>query len=918
MGHIHRDVVDKGLTEILVSANGINVCWGAPSNYGDAVGQMALGSKSFPPGGGFYAIGSVGNTRQIASRAITDGTTNVTGTAASWAVIDSVTQRLLAVNDMTPLPVIKNSNWSLPSIGIVMQGLPALSFPLSPASAALTSTRTLPAIGPNLTPTARALAIVPGAAATAAVVLNSPIMRMPRKDLLTKPQGQVVSLLHLSGDFNDSTGRHVVTADPAIVEMSSRFTPKFGSQMAYVNTTGWDKGVSLDGGSDFNLDGDFTIDFWFLMTQPGWYYSNIYNHSQLQSLNILQFGSLAAANYLGYIWQSVLVGYPTYSSGSAPIPDNSWHHVALTRKDFLLRLFLDGQMAGTDVLSSGRTSITGDGAVYDNINYLASAGYPQFGLQNFAGGIQEARIIKGWAAWTASFTPPSAPYALTDFPVFKNAIIYPPSASLRMGSPLGHSMLMHFDKLMTEELGHSIQSSGSVVNDSSHWIKFGVASVRIQNGWFGINDITDDLQFGFNDFTIDFWLYLNSLSGTTQTIVDFRPPGTPGTWLQGAWPVIQMTTGNVLVFTVKTGGVSGTTTAKITGPTLATATAYHIALTRSAGQTRLFVNGSQVGSTYADTNCYFCGGPGRTNWPCPLFGGDEPNISATNVMGIDGWMDELRIVRGYAAWIANFTPPTKAYTLGDITNLPTIFVPLMISPPTAALALRGGGASNNNGVLLHFGSNFNDALGSTMTPSTTSPPTLDSSKLKFGVASAYFNGNTSCNLVILGSPYSKFDFPGDFTVDFWWMPQTSNSGGSVVHCWPGESGGPNPYNLDYHDGFGFWTDSTINMWGDGYSTWVFVGQTNLAVGTWYHIAVTRSGWQMKLFINGVSDATPNYPFYGRGSTALMTLGSADGYSNGWMAEFRIINGWAAWTSNFTPPTAPYSYIDPTATVLAIH
>jgi len=242
----------------------------------------------------------------------------------------------------------------------------------------------------------------------------------------------------------------------------------------------------------------------------------------------------------------------------------------------------------------------------------------------------------------------------------------------------------------------------------------------------------------------------------------------------------------------------------------------------------------------------------------------------------------------------------------------------MISPPTAALALRGGGASNNNGVLLHFGSNFNDALGSTMTPSTTSPPTLDSSKLKFGVASAYFNGNTSCNLVILGSPYSKFDFPGDFTVDFWWMPQTSNSGGSVVHCWPGESGGPNPYNLDYHDGFGFWTDSTINMWGDGYSTWVFVGQTNLAVGTWYHIAVTRSGWQMKLFINGVSDATPNYPFYGRGSTALMTLGSADGYSNGWMAEFRIINGWAAWTSNFTPPTAPYSYIDPTATVLAIH
>jgi len=246
-----------------------------------------------------------------------------------------------------------------------------------------------------------------------------------------------------------------------------------------------------------------------------------------------------------------------------------------------------------------------------------------------------------------------------------------------------------------------------------------------------------------------------------------------------------------------------------------------------------------------------------------------------------------------------------------------VFVPLMITPPTAAMALRGGGRDNNNGVLMHFGSNFNDVLGSTVTLGATAP-TLDSSKQKFGVSSGYFNGASNCSLAILGAPNSKFDFQGDFTIDFWWMPQTSNTGGSVVHCWPGEAGAPNPLNLDYHDGFGFWTNGTINMWSDGYSTWTFVGTTVLAVNTWYHIAVTRSGWQMKLFINGVSDTTPNYPFYGRGSTAAMSLGSADGTSNGWMAEFRVLNGFAQWTSNFTPPAAPYTYIDPTTANVAIH
>jgi hypothetical protein len=908
MGHIHRDVVDKGLLEIALSANGILVCYGAPSTYADAVG-MALGTKTFPAGTGFYAIGTVGNARQLSSLAISDGTGNMTGTAASWAVIDSATQRLLAANDMTPpLSIIKNTNWALPTFGIAMQGLPAASVSLSVPSKQVSLSTAVLGIGPNLTPTVRALAIAPGAAATAVVVINSPIMKMPPKNLLTKPQGQVVALMHLSSDISDATSRHNFTVDPS-VQFGSNLpvAPKFGTKCPFFNDTGWNDGIDLDGvGTDFNLDGDFTIDFWFCNTWCGWQYAAIYQHSSLQPLSVSNIGWIGVTNYKGYIWANM------HTAGGGSFADGAWHHCALTRKDFVMRSFFDGVLTDSTYIGTYNgipLPGPGDGGVYDNINYIASAGYPKFGLQQFSGSIQELRIIKGWAAWTASFTPPSAPYTLTDFPVRGGTTVYPPSASLSLiNNPLGHGMLMHFEKGLAEELGHTIQASGNVTIDAAHWIKFGANSIRVQNGWFGINDLTDDFQFGLNDFTIDFWLYLNSLTSAIQGIVDFR--AADGSL--GLFPTIRMNSSNVLIY------ATVDNTAKITGPTLAAATAYHIALTRQAGQTRMFVNGSQVGSTYADTNRYLSSGPGRRSWSCPVFGADAGNqTSSTNVFGIDGWFDEVRIINGWAAWAANFTPPTKQYGPGDIRNVPTVFVPLMITPPTVALTLRGGGRDNTRGVLMHFGSNFNDVLGSTVTPSS-SAPTLDSAKLKFGVASGYFAGNTSCYLSILGSPNSKFDFPGDFTIDFWWMPQTSNTGGSVLHCWPTEAGAPNPFNLDYHDGFGFWTDGTINMWADGYSTWDFVGTTVLAVGNWYHIAVTRSGYQMKLFINGVSDTTPNYPFYGRGSTAAMTLGDGDGFANGWMAEFRILNGFAQWTSNFTPPTAPYTYIDPTTTIVAIH
>jgi hypothetical protein len=75
----------------------------------------------------------------------------------------------------------------------------------------------------------------------------------------------------------------------------------------------------------------------------------------------------------------------------------------------------------------------------------------------------------------------------------------------------------------------------------------------------------------------------------------------------------------------------------------------HVAVTRASGTTRLFRNGVLIGS-YADNNVYGVQAGG-------------PNVGVSNtVFYFGGYIDELRIIKGRAAWTAAFTPPSAPYT----------------------------------------------------------------------------------------------------------------------------------------------------------------------------------------------------------------------------------------------------------------
>jgi hypothetical protein len=146
--------------------------------------------------------------------------------------------------------------------------------------------------------------------------------------------------------------------------------------------------------------------------------------------------------------------------------------------------------------------------------------------------------------------------------------------------------------------------------------------------------------FGTGDFTVEFWLYVNSTAPSLSIIYDSRPNATT----TATAPTIYLSSSNLRYY------FNGAD--RITGNNLSTSVWYHVALCRSGASTRLFVNGTQVGSTYTDSNTY-------TNSALrPFIGGDSTSIGNNT---LNGYIDDLRITKGYARYTSNFTAPSAAF-----------------------------------------------------------------------------------------------------------------------------------------------------------------------------------------------------------------------------------------------------------------
>jgi len=79
-----------------------------------------------------------------------------------------------------------------------------------------------------------------------------------------------------------------------------------------------------------------------------------------------------------------------------------------------------------------------------------------------------------------------------------------------------------------------------------------------------------------------------------------------------------------------------------------------------------------------------------------------------------------------------------------------------------------------------------------------------------------------------------------------------------------------------------------------------------SVNTWYHIAISRSGTNAQMFINGILVATnaADTTNYATSSYRIGSDVSAGWYLNGNISNLRVVKGVGVYTGNFTVPTSP--------------
>lgn len=219
-------------------------------------------------------------------------------------------------------------------------------------------------------------------------------------------------------------------------------------------------------------------------------------------------------------------------------------------------------------------------------------------------------------------------------------------------------LLLHFNgsdgsNAFTDDAGKTVSAYGNAQIDTAQ-SKFGGASALFDGSgdYLSIPD-SDDFYFSTGDFTIDFWIRFNSLTGNQQICGQFSSGS-------NFW-YLTKTSNNKIQLYVVVGGVE-----KVfycTDPYIIAAnTWYHIEFCRNGSTAFIFLDGIKQ-----TTTAYTPFGTGDMgNISSPFFVGQNGD----NVSFVNGWIEEFRVSKGIARHTANFTPPTNPYSIVAASNVP--------------------------------------------------------------------------------------------------------------------------------------------------------------------------------------------------------------------------------------------------------
>ena len=292
----------------------------------------------------------------------------------------------------------------------------------------------------------------------------------------------------------------------------------------------------------------------------------------------------------------------------------------------------------------------------------------------------------------------------------------------------------------------------------------------------------------------------------------------------------------------------------------------HIAIVRASGVTTLYNNGVAESTTYTDSNNY-------TNSTMTI-GGRASNAANT----LDGYVVDVRVVIGTAVYTSNFTPPTERLTAITNTSLLTCHLPYIADGSTNDHTITVNGDTTTEPFTPYEHEGYVD--------------TDNGGSIKLSASGDYVGFSNS----------TDFDFTGDFTIAAWVYRTGSTGYDSIIAITDAGNDGLCSIGTD-----------RLLLRTSGGGAIVDNSSYTIPTNRWTHVALTRSGSDIKLFLNGkvVVSATStatisenNLSIEGRIGSRVNSANIGYLYAN--IADLYVKNGTADYTAEFTPPLTPAS------------
>jgi hypothetical protein len=414
--------------------------------------------------------------------------------------------------------------------------------------------------------------------------------------------------------FVDNSGNALTvvvdTGQPPSVQAFSPFAPTAAYDTAVVGGSGYFDGSGdyLTGpnasGGDFST-GSFTISCWvYPTTLTGGVNHGIMSYADTGGWNGWQLVARGTQKDISFEFLTGSASGGSVTGGSIAL--NAWNYVVVTRSGSTVNLYVNSTSVAATTTNSTAYGAAGSRVIVASDRTIGSL---------FFGYISNSKLVKQANAPASIPTAPDTNTTNTSFLLnYTNAGIFDSAA-----------------KNVLETVGDA-QVSTTVA-------KWGTTSMKFDGTGDALKaPYTPNMDFGTGDFTIECWVYVTNTSpGYSQTVLA-RHGGTGGT----IW-IVQILDGG-------TSRINLAGSVNCAGTTVAANTWTHLAFTRSGTSLRAFNNGVLI-TTVTDST--------SLSGTQVLTVGAQSDIAAPLI----GYLDDVRITKGYARYTATFTPPAAAFPL---------------------------------------------------------------------------------------------------------------------------------------------------------------------------------------------------------------------------------------------------------------